>query len=187
MRVIAGEFRSRPLIAPRGMKTRPTSDRLRETLFNVLGPRVQGARFADLFAGSGAVGIEALSRGAAHCFFVEQGSDALVALRKNVATLQLVSRASIEARAVGRALAAAITQGPRFDLIFLDPPYEASAEYAATLGFLEEHQDVLLAPGALVVAEHARRDSLLERYGSLERKRVLAQGDAALSFFSLVC
>jgi 16S rRNA (guanine966-N2)-methyltransferase len=185
MRVIAGEFRSRALVAPRGLSTRPTSDRLRETLFNVLSGRVQGARFADLFAGSGAVGIEALSRGATHCFFVEQAPPALDALRKNVAALKLMDRATIESRTVGRALAAASKQPPRFDVVFLDPPYEAAAEYASTMDLLAEQREALLAPGALVVAEHAKRDSLRERYGMLERTRVLLQGDAALSFFSV--
>ncbi len=165
------------------MNTRPTSDRLRETLFNVLGPRVQGARFADLYAGSGAVGIEALSRGAAHSVFVEQAPAALAALRNNLAHLGITDRATVSAQAVIKALAK--SSGKPFDLAFLDPPYEAAAEYSLALNFLAEQHEGLLAPGAVVIAEHAKRHPLAERYGSLERTRVLQQGDAALSFFAV--
>src|SRR6185369_3227534 len=98
MRVIAGRFRSRMLTAPRGMKTRPTSDRLRETLFNVLAPRIEGARFVDLYAGSGAVGIEAISRGAEFVWFAENASAAVKAVRENLAALKIAERFSLEAR-----------------------------------------------------------------------------------------
>src|ERR1700759_607042 len=100
MRVIAGTYRSRPLTAPRGMATRPTSDRLRETLFNVLAPRIEGARFADLYAGTGAVGIEALSRGAAHVTFVENSAAAIAALRANLTALKIRSGFQLEERSV---------------------------------------------------------------------------------------
>lgn len=186
MRVIAGKYRSRGLQAPRGSATRPTSDRLRETLFNVLSPRIEGAHFADLYAGSGAVGIEALSRGAARVLFVEQAPPALAALRKNLATLNLRAGTIVEAKAVGRVLLAIKDEEPRLDVVFLDPPYEAAEEYAATLRLLSERAKALLAPGAVVVAEHARRTPLWERYGVLGRTRVLEQGDAALSFFSVL-
>src|SRR5271168_2399110 len=104
MRVIAGTFRSRQLIAPRGVRTRPTSDRLRETLFNVLGPRIAGARFADLYAGSGAVGIEAISRGAEHVWFAESSPAALTAIRGNLAKLKITGGYSIEDRSVAHLL-----------------------------------------------------------------------------------
>ena len=104
MRVIAGTYRSRPLTAPRGMATRPTSDRLRETLFNVLAPRIEGARFADLYAGTGAVGIEALSRGAAHVTFVENSAAAIAALRANLSALKIHSAFQLEQRSVPAAL-----------------------------------------------------------------------------------
>ena len=139
MRVIAGHYRSRPLLAPRGNATRPTSDRLRETLFNVLGPRVPGARFADLYAGSGAVGIEALSRGATHCLFVEQAPPALAALRKNLSNLALEGSATIDSRPAARALLAATKVSASYDIVFLDPPYEAASEYVSTLNLLNEH------------------------------------------------
>src|ERR1700761_9286082 len=100
MRVIAGMYRSRPLAAPRGDKTRPTSDRLRERLFNILAPRIAGARFADLYAGTGAIGIEALSRGAAHVWFAEKAAPAVAALRANLSSLGIRSGYAIEPRGV---------------------------------------------------------------------------------------
>ncbi len=184
MRVIGGEFRSRVLVTPRGTATRPTSDRLRETLFNVLAPRLEGARFADLYAGAGAVGIEALSRGASVCLFVEQAPAALTAIRGNLAQLGLGPKAAVDPRGVARALADGAIGQERFDLVFLDPPYEATEEYAATLRALGGRAS-MLAPGAIVIAEHARRDPLPERAGALLQSRLLEQGDAALSFYRI--
>ncbi len=173
-------------MTPRGTGTRPTSDRLRETLFNVLGPRLPGARFADLYAGSGAVGIEALSRGAVSCLFVERAPPALAAIRKNLATLGIpAANVTVDGRATARVLSEDRPSGCLLELAFLDPPYEAAAEYATTLDLLAVRHAGLLAPGALVIAEHARRSPLVETYGALRRTRVLEQGDAALSFYSL--
>ncbi len=98
MRVIAGTFRSRQLVAPRGMQTRPTSDRLRETLFNILAPRLEGSRFVDLYAGTGAVGIEALSRGASHVWFAENSEPALASLRQNLSALRVTRGFTVEDR-----------------------------------------------------------------------------------------
>ena len=185
MRVIGGQFRSRVLVAPPGSATRPTSDRLRETLFNVLGPRIAGARFADLYAGSGAVGIEALSRDAASCFFAERAPAAVTAIRKNLLTLRLAPQAFVDPRAALRALAEAARQGRLFDLVFLDPPYESAGDYIAMLGYLGEAGRILLAEDAVIIAEHARRSPLPESFGCLSRRRVLEQGDAALSFYAV--
>jgi 16S rRNA (guanine(966)-N(2))-methyltransferase RsmD len=195
MRVIAGSLRSRPLQAPEGLETRPTADRLRETLFNVLTQgsrdRVAGAAFLDLYAGSGAVGIEAASRGAAAVTFVEQGAAALAVLQKNLAALGLGagSGVQVEKRGVGRFLRATVEKagqsGILFGVIFLDPPYALAAEYAESLGLLGGECSGLLAEDAVVVAEHARKSSLGERYGRLVRTRVKLQGDAGLSFYSL--
>lgn len=131
------------------------------------------------------MGIEALSRGAAHCTFVEQGREALVALRSNLATLGLSARATVEARSVSRVLAAGLKRSVPLDLVFLDPPYQQAAAYSEVLTALGQSQLLRLGPDALVIAEHARRDHLLVRYGALQRTRELQQGDAALSFFSL--
>jgi 16S rRNA (guanine(966)-N(2))-methyltransferase RsmD len=181
MRVIAGTFRSRNLQAPEGLATRPTSDRLRETLFNVLAPRLEGATFLDLYAGSGAVGIEALSRGAKHVEFVERAPAALKVMRVNLEKLGLKKGLSIHSRSTGAYLRR--VAGNRFDVVFLDPPYDAEEEYAGTLGLLGKVAAELLAEGAVVIAEHRRKVQLEDRYGSLVRTRLLQQGDAALSFY----
>ena len=186
MRVIAGDFRSRTIQAPRGSATRPSSDRLRETLFNVLAPRIQGACFLDLYAGSGAVGIEAISRGASSVVFVEQAPPALVALRTNLARLGISENFRIQAESVSAFLRRARPASPpTFGLIFLDPPWDAAEEYTATLRMLGSASPAFLAPGAMVIAEHRRKQPLEEAYGSLHRTRLLKQGDAALSFYTL--
>jgi len=185
MRVIAGKYRSRVLQAPKGLETRPTSDRLRETLFNILSPKIEGARFADLYAGSGAVGIEALSRGAEFCWFAEREPKAVAAIRANVVALKLHGGYAIEDRSVGKLLHAQVKNERRMDIVFLDPPYEAGDEYRATLDFLAQNAAVILAEGAVVVAEHSRKLPPLEKHGGLVRYRLLEQGDAALSFYAV--
>jgi len=192
MRVIAGSYRSRPLLAPAGMDTRPTADRLRETLFNVLTngvvDRIAGGVFLDLYAGSGAVGIEAISRGASRVVFVEQGTPALAILQKNLSNLGIRGPAvQIEKKSTARYLRGALTTARKQEVrvVFLDPPYEDAAEYTQTLGLLGDGCAELLAPDALVIAEHRKKSPLAENYGRLERTRVLNQGDAGLSFYSL--
>src|SRR5437899_7869621 len=185
MRVIAGTYRSRILKSLKGLALRPTSDRLRETLFNVLGPGVAESRFVDLFAGTGAIGIEALSRGAAEVVFIENHSPALTLIRRNLDSLGINSGATILAVDALRGLAmlaARISSGsPAFDHIFLDPPYAAAEDYSRVLEFLGSAD--LLAPGGIVIAEHRRNFDLPEEVGALRRFRVLKQGDAALSFY----
>ena len=199
MRVIAGIYRSRKLAAPHGMETRPTSDRLRETLFNILGPRIAGCRFADLYAGTGAVGIEAISRGAEYVWFAEKAAPAVAAIRGNLTTLKIARGFMLETRSVGALLerlaraahgaadAGEILHAPALlDLIYLDPPWDAEAEYAATLNWLGGTRGrLILAQDALVVAEHSSKRALADRYGELVQTRTLKQGDAALSFYAL--
>jgi 16S rRNA (guanine(966)-N(2))-methyltransferase RsmD len=175
MRVIAGTYRSRRLAAPRGSATRPSSDRLRETLFNVLAPRIEGAVLADLFAGSGAVGIEAISRGAQQVYFVEKAAPAVAAIRENLKALGIQSGFKIEPCSV----AAALPRIAGCTIMYLDPPYDESEEYARTLDSI----DTQLTAEGIVVAEHRRKTALAENYGVLHRYRVLEQGDAALSFY----
>jgi 16S rRNA (guanine966-N2)-methyltransferase len=185
MRVIAGTYRSRPLAAPRGLDTRPTSDRLRETLFNILSPRLDGCRFVDLYAGTGAVGIEALSRGAAHVWFAENADPALASLRGNLAALKISSGYTVESRGVGAVLQKLAKLTQQIDLVFLDPPYEAEAEYAGTLSFLGSARGrEMLALDALVIVEHTKKAKLAGRYGALEHTRLVKQGDVVLSFFA---
>lgn len=183
MRVIGGTLRSRTLEAPTGLATRPTSDRLRETLFNVLAPRMEGAHFLDLYAGSGAVGIEALSRGAAHVVFVEKAHHAIKTLRANLDRLELTTGFRLVSGSAGAFLRKP-DAGARFDLIFLDPPYDAAREYTDALGMLGGAAAAILTENALVIAEHRRKELLDEEYGSLHRTRLLEQGDAALSFYA---
>jgi 16S rRNA (guanine966-N2)-methyltransferase len=175
MRVIAGTYRSRRLVAPRGLATRPSSDRLRETLFNVLATRIEGAVFADLYAGSGAVGIEALSRGAHQVYFVEKAAPAIAAIRENLKTLAISSGFNIEPCSV----ATALKRIAGCTIMYLDPPYVESEEYSRTLAAI----DTQLAADGIAVAEHRRNVPLAEIYGVLHRYRVLEQGDAALSFY----
>jgi 16S rRNA (guanine(966)-N(2))-methyltransferase RsmD len=184
MRIIAGKYRSRTLAAPTGLLTRPTSDRLRETLFNVLAPRISGASFMDLYAGSGAVGMEALSRGAAHVEFVERAEPALRVLRSNLARLGLTAGFRLHTGGAGAVLRK-MKPAAAFDVVFLDPPYDAAQEYAATLGLLGGAATGLLADGAMVIAEHRKKERLEEDYGALGRTRLLEQGDAALSFYAI--
>ena len=173
MRVIAGEFRSRVLKSIPGDGTRPTPDRLRETLFDILQTRIEGATFLDAYAGTGAVGIEALSRGAAHVYFLERNRAALEAIRQNVASLRVERRATVAAGPLLQTL-------PRYraEIVFLDPPYSLEREYRAALDALGEQ------PPSLVIVQHSVRFELQSRYGGLVRTRVLRQGDNALSFFA---
>jgi 16S rRNA (guanine(966)-N(2))-methyltransferase RsmD len=172
MRIIAGEFRSRVLKSIPGAATRPTTDRLRGTLFDILAPRIAGATFLDAYAGTGAVGMEALSRGAVHAFFLERSRAALEAIRRNVASLGVEARATVVAGPV-------LVTLPRqhADIVFLDPPYELEGEYAAVLELLGEN------PPAIVAVQHSVRFALGEVYGALRRTRIVKQGDNALSFF----
>jgi 16S rRNA (guanine(966)-N(2))-methyltransferase RsmD len=172
MRVIAGEFRSRRLKSIPGLATRPTPDRLRETLFDILGDRVEGAIFVDAYAGTGAVGIEALSRGADHAYFLERNRAALDAIRANLAALGLEQRATV--------LPGSAAQGlKRFTstITFLDPPYDLEREYAAAFAALGD------APPQWTVAQHSTRLELADAYGSLRRTRLVRQGDNALSIY----
>ena len=185
MRVIAGLYRSRILKSLKGLALRPTSDRLRETLFNVLAPNIAGSRFVDLFAGTGAVGIEALSRGATEVVFIENRVPAATLIRRNLESLGINTGVTVLAVDALRGLALLASRKQQsatgYHYIFLDPPYAAAEDYSRVLEFLGSAD--LLAPGGLVVAEHRRNFDLAEELGALRRFRVLRQGDAALSFY----
>lgn len=183
MRIIAGQYRSRKLVAPPGTATRPTSDRLRETLFNVLGDSLVDSVWLDLFAGSGAVGIEALSRGARMVYFVEANARAVKAIRSNLSSLSIEDGYELQDREVAQALRALDAAAVLADFCFLDPPYLHYGAYEQTLGFLSQSR--LLGLKSIVIAEHDKHSDLGERYGALSRFRKLRQGDAVLSFYRL--
>ena len=184
MRIIAGKFRSRQLKSLKGLSLRPTSDRLRETLFNVLGDLVVGANFVDLFAGTGAVGIEALSRGAEHVTFVEKHAPVMALIKRNAESLEIRSGArflATDALQAVEQLSGEPQSAGQVGILFLDPPYAAKAQYADVLAFLGRSR--LLADRAVVIAEHLRSFDLPETFDKLDRVRVLRQGDAALTFY----
>lgn len=178
MRVIAGLLGGRKLVAPRGMDTRPTSDRVREALFSALGD-LRGALVLDLYAGTGALGIEALSRGAERATFVENARPALAALRENLTALALLPRARVVALPAARALAAMGAEERPFDLVFADPPYAALAELPPLLAALAGGA---LSPGARVVIEHASRDAAPAVTG-LTARRSRAYGDTTVTVY----
>lgn len=188
MRVIAGKYRGRNLKSPPSLEVRPTSDRLRETLFNVIAPRIEGARFLDLCAGSGAVGIEALSRGASHSTFVDQSRKMCALIKSNV------ELCGIEKDQIGIVqsegsdfLRRSLGQKPRlthsWDIVFFDPPY--AADYMAILEILGAHGSSLLTGNGLLVVEHYYKNQLVDSAGSIIRSRILRQGDSTLSFYQL--
>jgi 16S rRNA (guanine(966)-N(2))-methyltransferase RsmD len=173
MRVIAGEYRSRKLKSVPGLDVRPTPDRLREALFNVLAPRIAGSVFLDAYAGSGAVGIEALSRGASRVILIERKHSAIEVIRENLASLGVGRDISVV-----RGQASVLLANYPADIAFLDPPYELEAEYTDSLHALAG------TPCELAIAQHASRLTLAEEYGRLHKTRVLKQGDNSLSFYS---
>jgi 16S rRNA (guanine(966)-N(2))-methyltransferase RsmD len=186
MRVIAGKFGRRKLAGPSATdgKLRPTSDKLRETLFNILGAAVEGSVFVDVFAGTGAVGIEALSRGAREVIWVEKHRPTAALIRKNLSTCgELDARETTNIFVADgiRGIEQIAEQGTKADFVFLDPPYE---DYHAAVSCLETISRVdSLAPQGKVIIEHSRRREMPARVGALERIRVVEQGDASLSFY----
>lgn len=182
MRIIAGTFRSRQLKPLKKLRIRPTSDMLRETLFNILGPRVPGARFLELFAGTGAVGIEAISRGASDVVFVENHRGAAHLIGENLALLEITEGVRlIHADALTAIAKLESERAAPFDLIFLDPPYANEPDYRSVLHTLERSS---LVPNlSLIIAEHRKTLSLPPAIGRLQQFRTLKQGDAALSFY----
>ncbi len=180
MRIIAGELKGRRLVTPRGETTRPTADQVRIALMDTLAPWLPGARLLDLFAGAGGVGLEALSRGAAHVTFVERDARAVAALRANVAALDAGGRARIVRDDAGRALARLAGETARFEVVFLDPPYETTlaVETLAALG-----AGGVTDPGAIVVAQHRTKRPPGERVGALAAWRTRRFGETTLTFF----
>jgi 16S rRNA (guanine966-N2)-methyltransferase len=183
VRVIAGKFRSRKLKGPGLLPLRPTSDRLRETLFNILAPAVEDSLFVDLYAGTGAIGIEALSRGARQVILVESNARAARLVRENLAALEIRAGAELMETDALTGLERLAARHLVAEFIFLDPPYVKTPEHASVLEFLDASH--LIAPRGLVIVEHHWRVELPERLDRLECTREIEQGESMLSFYQL--
>ena len=194
MRIIAGKYRGRNLKSPPSMQVRPTSDRLRETLFNVIAPRVDGSRFLDLCTGSGAIGIEALSRGAAHvtfvdrsrkmCGLVESNLDLVKVPENETEVVQSEAEEFLRRTRTRRGRAGPDAQVDPWDLVYFDPPY--ATDYLGVLKLFSVSAGVLLAEGGCLIMEHHHKNALPDEIGSIRRQRILKQGDSALSFYEVV-
>ncbi len=188
LRIIAGKYRGRNLKGPPSLEVRPTSDRLRETLFNVIAPRIDGARFLDLCAGSGAVGIEAISRGATHATFVDSSRAMCTLIKSNIELCRIERSESDVVQAevqdyLRRFVSKQPDSGKPWDIVFFDPPY--ADNYLPILDTFAARSSSLLTENGLLIVEHQSKNSLPEGLGSLLRYRVLKQGDSALSFYQV--
>ena len=183
MRIISGKYRGLRLRTLKGGNLRPTTDQLRETIFDVLGPSIAGSTFLDAYAGTGAVGIEALSRGAKDVVFIEHHRAASQLIRENLKTLGIESGYALLTSNVLKGLERLERESERFDIVFLDPPYEEIREYHHTLRQLA--RGPLLGPESLVIAEHSKHIELEQKYLALQQTRLLRHGDAQLAFYRI--
>ena len=183
MRIIAGQYKGRRLRTLSGQQLRPTSDRLRETLFNILQSRIEDASFLDVFAGSGAIGIEALSRGAKRAVFIESARRAVPMLEENIEHCEIGDSARVIPRDAIAALKFLASGGDRFDIIYIDPPYESDL-YEPVLRLIAERK--ILADDGIVITERRKGGIAQKSYGDLRPYRELVQGDSVLTFYSLV-
>jgi 16S rRNA (guanine966-N2)-methyltransferase len=183
MRVIAGKYRGRNLKSPPSLEVRPTSDRLRETLFNIIASRIQGSRFLDLCAGSGAIGIEALSRGAAHVTFVDRSRKMCGLVEANLDLCKIPEEETdvVQAEASDFLCRSIAAKKEPWDLVFFDPPY--ATDYTKVLRSLGANSKAELSEDGLVIVEHHHKNVLPGEVGRLFRSRILKQGDSALSFY----
>lgn len=184
MRVISGIYRGRKLRSPPSLEVRPTSDRLRETLFNILAPIIEDSRFLDLCAGSGAVGIEALSRGASHATFVDRSRHMCGLIESN---LDLCEVPEEQTEVVNLEASEFLHQFTKrklepWDIVYFDPPYKD--DYLKVLDYLGKHAEELLTDNARVIVEHYYKNQLPEMIGTLKSYRNLKQGDSSLTFYS---
>jgi 16S rRNA (guanine(966)-N(2))-methyltransferase RsmD len=182
MRVIAGIYKGRRLKTLEGLSVRPTSDRMRETLFNILTPRIEGARFADVCAGSGAIGVEALSRGARHVTFIESSLKAARIISENLRNCGIREDYRVINREAIRALKNLASEKAQFDIIYFDPPYDSSI-YTPVMWLIAK-QD-LLAESGVVIVEHRRQTPLAPNYDRLRPYRQVVQGESLLTFFGV--
>ena len=180
MRIIAGTARGTKLTAPAGQNTRPTSDRVREALFNIIADRLHGAMFLDLFAGSGAVGLEALSRGAGFAVFADIKQECARIIRRNAEKIKLEDKTRILHMEAEKAVSFCAREVYKFDIIYLDPPYETTFITEA-LTAMEKSE--IIAPNALIVAEHGGSE-ICEVVAGFTVSRVKRYGDTVLTFIT---
>ncbi|HZE70675.1 MAG TPA: 16S rRNA (guanine(966)-N(2))-methyltransferase RsmD [Pyrinomonadaceae bacterium] len=183
MRIIAGKYRGRKLKSPPSLEVRPTSDRLRETLFNVISSRIEGVRFLDLCAGSGAVGIEALSRGASHATFVDRSRKMCGLIEANLDLCRIPETETevVLSEAVAFLRQVRTRQLKPWHFVFFDPPYDA--EYQVVLELFGSNPGELLTEGGLLIVEHHHKNPLADKVEGIIRNRVLKQGESSLSFY----
>jgi 16S rRNA (guanine(966)-N(2))-methyltransferase RsmD len=184
VRIIAGKYRGRNLKSPPSLDVRPTSDRLRETLFNVIAPRIEGSRFLDLCAGSGAVGIEALSRAASHVTFVDKSRKMCGLIEANLDLCRVPEEETdvVQSEAADFLRRCLKCETQLWDIIFFDPPY--TSDYFQVLKFVGFKANELLSEDGLFIVEHHHKKELPDEVGAIIRSRILKQGDSALSFYT---
>jgi len=180
MRIIAGDYGGRVIKSPPDSRTRPTSDRLRETLFNVLAPNIEGSRFLDLCAGTGAIGIEALSRGASHVTFVDKSRKSCALIEENLDLLGIPEQQT-DVLALSAENFAGRKHEKGWDIVFFDPPYET--DYGVVLFEFGTPEGALLNADGVFIAEHHTKNTLPDAIGDIRRWRVLKQGETSLSFY----
>jgi len=179
MKITGGKFRSRNIKTPKGTVTRPTSAMLREVIFNILSNDTHDAAFLDIFAGSGSVGLEALSRGASHASFVENNKAAASIIKENLAIFDIAHDAVVLPTTARAAIEKFKREGTIFDIIFLDPPFSDLAAYTDTLNLLSD----ILSPNGTIIAQHDKRAELSDSYLKIEKVRIKNIGDNSLSFY----
>ncbi len=180
MRVISGQAKGHPLKAVPGNNTRPTTDKVKESMFSIIGPYFEGDRVLDLFAGTGGLGIEALSRGAEHAVFIDVNAKSIEVVKANLASTKLSAKAEVYRNDASRALKLLERQGKPFDILFLDPPY--SMTNCGEL-LLEAASRRLVADRAVAVVEHSPEVQYEDRYGGFERTKHVTYGEVALSIY----
>lgn len=183
MRIIAGKYKGRIIKAPHAGKVRPTSDMVRAALFSIIGARVNDAYVLDLFSGSGALGIEAISRGAKEVIFVENDKKTADVIKNNLAGLGIAEGFKIMATDAGKAVCALKKGGSAFDIVLLDPPYHNLEGLKKILLDISGYD--ILNPHGLVILEHFKKDVLEDKVGNLSRSRIACYGDALLSFYEV--
>ncbi|WP_020615336.1 16S rRNA (guanine(966)-N(2))-methyltransferase RsmD [Paenibacillus daejeonensis] len=180
MRVIAGEAKGRPLKAVPGVNTRPTTDKVKEAIFSMIGPYFEGGQALDLFAGTGGLGIEALSRGMARAVFIDLDRQSIEVVRRNIEAAGMSSRAEIYKNEASRAIKLLEKRGMQFELVFLDPPYKMKE---ADKLMREMADRGLLAPGAVIVVEHDARHAYSDTVGDFRLRRQALYGDTAVTVY----